>query len=236
MKKIIIISIAIVTFLLITGISNVYGVNFELRIMGTDKIGVGEQLQFNAFYDMLNDMPEPGQKSEGIIGGADYTNKVTWKSSNKKVAKVNSNGIVTGVSEGKAIISVEYNGEEPAKMEVEVVKEKQGEEPTYEIPLYPNTVITPTYEIPEEPYNTESEIHNESSENNEFLSTYSPELDETNKENDLICEIESDFNTTPEVALETQELPEVINSKTNSIINSYIIVGILLFFYNSIIS
>ena len=141
-KRFIIISIIFILILL-SNIVKVYGINFELSITGENKIGVNQQIQFHASYDMINDMPEPGQSAGGIVGSEDYTNKVKWKSSNKKVAVVDNNGIVTGISTGKTTISAELNGEKAATLEIEVVKDIQTD---------PNTPIVRNNEISEEKF------------------------------------------------------------------------------------
>lgn len=129
--------------LLLFGFTKVYGINFELSMIGQDKIGVNQKVQFYANYDMVNDMPEPGQQMGEILGSTDYTNNVIWRSSNNKVAVVDKNGMVTGISTGTAIISAELGSERPAKMEIEVVKDTVSVK-NYEIPLAPNNTNTET--------------------------------------------------------------------------------------------
>lgn len=207
-KRFIIISIIFILILL-SNIVKVYGINFELSITGENKIGVNQQIQFHASYDMINDMPEPGQSAGGIVGSEDYTNKVKWKSSNKKVAVIDKNGIVTGISIGKTTISAELNGEKVATLEIEVVKDVQNEQKT---PVVRNN------EILEEPNNSNTTT--------EIVTTKNTEID-------------NDFENEPEVYLEMQEISDmeektdgtdwnIAYSKPHYYSNHYVIIIIII--------
>ena len=62
---------------------------------------------------------------KATVAPTDASNKnVTWKSSNEKVAKVSSSGVVTAVAEGKATITVTTkDGSKTATCEVTVIKD-----------------------------------------------------------------------------------------------------------------
>ena len=80
------------------------------------------------------------KKLEAEFTPADTTNKkVTWTSSDSAVAKVDENGIVTGISEGTAVITVKSeDGAREDSVEITVISETtQGisfEQPEYKVP------------------------------------------------------------------------------------------------------
>ena len=205
-RFIIIVIIFILVLVLLANIVKVYGINFELSIIGENKIGINQQIQFHASYDMINDMPEPGKSAGGIVGSEDYTNKVKWKSSNKKVAVVDNNGIVIGISTGKATISAELNGEKAATLEIEVVKDIQTE---------PNTPIVRNNEISEEPNNSNTTT--------EIVTTNNTEID-----NDF--ENESEVFIEPQVITNMEDETDMNNlySEPYFYINPYTIIIIVL--------
>lgn len=179
LKKIFI-TIALFIIISLINMVNVYGINLELRMEGVKTIGVGQQVQFYAYYDVYNDMPDPfnpnSKPGDLVDEGDNYTEKVIWKSSNNAVATVDSKGKVTGVATGKAIITAELDGETPVKLKVEVVKETQKElkrvsirsfdndetfedevspefqESEEEIVIEPNIEYSDDYEIVVDPY------------------------------------------------------------------------------------
>ena len=79
----------------------------KVDIAETYEIGINESITLNASGD-----------------------KVEWKSSNKKVATVSQQGVVTGKKEGSAIITVTVTNKRPAKNWIESVLEKF--QPRYE--------------------------------------------------------------------------------------------------------
>ena len=56
--------------------------------------------------------------------------KVTWKSSNPKVATVNSSGVVKGIGEGTATITVTSESKKTATATIKVTKKEDTEKKT----------------------------------------------------------------------------------------------------------
>ncbi len=69
----------------------------------------GEKLTLNYTYKELDTVNSRKCKLK-LLGGKFTASKATFKSSNKKVAKVSSKGVVTARKEGTALITVTYQG------------------------------------------------------------------------------------------------------------------------------
>lgn len=82
------------------------------------KIPVGGKMNIKAEYVTSNDM---SPASTGETSREDVSSQCTWKSSDEKIAKV-SNGVIEGISEGKAEITATYK-ERSATVSITVGKD-----------------------------------------------------------------------------------------------------------------
>ena len=89
----------------------VYAISFNLDISGDKAVEVDETIQLKAEYWVGNDIYIPDEPNGGIgeVSREDVTNKSSWTSSNNNIAVVDSNGKVTGISEGTVTITAKYN-------------------------------------------------------------------------------------------------------------------------------
>ena len=120
MKKIGLLFIAII-FISMFFSDRAYAVSISLELSGdgiqnangiylcTKKIPVGGTLNVKAEVVTSNDIYVEGMPT-GEIGREDVTSKCEWKSSDENVAKV-QNGVISGISEGIAEITVTYDNE-----------------------------------------------------------------------------------------------------------------------------
>lgn len=121
LRKMLYIVIAIVCIATIYS-GKVHAISISLELSGngiqdtngiylcTEKIPVGGILIVKAEQVIRNDMPVEGTPT-GETSRSDVTSESEWKSSNEQIAKV-ENGIITGVAEGEAEITVTYEGQE----------------------------------------------------------------------------------------------------------------------------
>lgn len=89
-----------------------YAISFSLTIEGENSLKVNEKTQLKAIFKIGSGMgifnPDTGEmESPGPPTKTDITNSATWKSSNPSIATVDSNGVVTGKSEGTVTIMAE---------------------------------------------------------------------------------------------------------------------------------
>lgn len=77
----------------------------KLNKSGTVKLKVGKALKLKA-----------------ILSPATAVSKLTWKSSNKKIASVNASGKVRAVKPGTVTVSVKTRNGKTAKVRIKVVK------------------------------------------------------------------------------------------------------------------
>lgn len=77
----------------------------SVKIEGADIVNMGKTITLRAVIT-----PENGEVTE-----------TTWSSDNENIATVDENGVVTGVSEGFATISVTINGNKTASHDIMVV-------------------------------------------------------------------------------------------------------------------
>lgn len=93
--------------------SNNYSVGDKMRFDDEiENVEVGKSLQLYAVIAHGNEMHIPDNPdSTGWFVDEVNLSGVNWISSNTNIATVSSSGLVIGVSEGKATITAEYNGE-----------------------------------------------------------------------------------------------------------------------------
>ena len=106
----------------------------------TTEVAVKGTLQLN--YELLRQDPEVPTKSA-----------VTWKTNNKKIAKVDKNGVVTGLKEGTVVITATTTvGKKVAEITL-TVKAPTGAEETVELPDIEPSIDDPAFDEPvlEEP-------------------------------------------------------------------------------------
>lgn len=106
----------IILFLFILTICStvVKAINFEITVTGRHIVKVNRSVNLKAVFKVYNDIYIPG-KPNGEMGkkeNCNVTNEVVWTSSNPRIARVDSNGKVTGVSSGIVTITANYYGEE----------------------------------------------------------------------------------------------------------------------------
>ena len=112
MKNKIIFLVLIIFICLFVNFMNVYAISFNLDITGDKTVEIDKTIQLKAEYWVGNDMYIPDEPNGGIgeLSREDVTNKSSWTSSNNNIAVVDSNGRVTGVSEGTVTITAKYTG------------------------------------------------------------------------------------------------------------------------------
>lgn len=130
MKRAISVVVAIIFMSMCCSIKS-YAVSMDLDLSGDNitysnenhmyvcskKVPVGGKMNIKAEYVISNDMwPDIGEKSR-----EDVSSQCTWKSSDEKIAKV-SNGVIEGISEGKAEITATYK-ERSATVSITVGKD-----------------------------------------------------------------------------------------------------------------
>lgn len=106
----------VVSLFMITCISSVNAINFGIEITGSNYVDIGKTITLKAEQVTYNDLCPPNDEDcqYGEVGREDYTNKVSWKSSNPSIATVNSTGVVTGIKEGSVEITADdSNGTDP---------------------------------------------------------------------------------------------------------------------------
>lgn len=115
MKRAISVVVAIIFISMCCSIKS-YAISMNLELSGDNivfskgvyvcskKIPVGGKMNIKAEYVTSNEMsPAP----TGEVSREDVSSQCTWKSSNEKIAKV-SNGVIEGISEGRAEITATY--------------------------------------------------------------------------------------------------------------------------------
>lgn len=115
MKRAISVVVAIIFISMCCSIKS-YAVSMDLELSGDNivlskgvyvcskKIPVGGKMNIKAEYVTSNEMsPAP----TGEVSREDVSSQCTWKSSDEKIAKV-SNGVIEGISEGRAEITATY--------------------------------------------------------------------------------------------------------------------------------
>jgi LPXTG-motif cell wall-anchored protein len=109
-NKIIFLVLIVIIGLVINGM-NVYAISFNLDISGDKTVEVDKTIQLKAEYWVGNEIYIPDEPNGGIgeVSREDVTNKSSWTSSNNNIAVVDSNGKVTGVSEGTVTITAKYD-------------------------------------------------------------------------------------------------------------------------------
>ena len=90
----------------------------SVKIEGADIVNMGKTITLRAVIT-----PENGEVTE-----------TTWSSDNENIATVDENGVVTGVSEGFATISVTINGNKTASHDIMVV-DASSEKPMHTLSL-----------------------------------------------------------------------------------------------------
>lgn len=89
----------------------------------------GKTLKLYAIIVYGNEMMVPGNPdSVGVFVQKTNLSNVTWTSDNTDVASVDNNGIVTGISEGTAVITAQYDGES-ATYNINVIKSNEVPSP-----------------------------------------------------------------------------------------------------------
>ena len=129
MKRAISVVVAIIFISMCCSIKS-YAVSMDLELSGNNitcsngvytcskKILVGGKMNIKAEYVTSNEMsPAP----TGEVSREDVSSQCTWKSSDEKIATV-SNGVIEGISEGKAEITATYK-ERSAKVSITVGKD-----------------------------------------------------------------------------------------------------------------
>ena len=108
--------------------SNKYSAGDKMNLDEINEVDVGKTLQLYAIVGHGNDvfiLDEPDSIG-WFVDEANLSN-ITWSSSDLNIATINNTGKVTGVSEGKAIITAKYNGSEEYR------------DATYEITVKPSS-------------------------------------------------------------------------------------------------
>lgn len=92
----------------------VKAINFEIKVTGRHIVKVNRSVNLNAVFEVYNDLYMPGEPNGGMgkKENRNVTNEVVWTSSNPRIASVDSNGQVTGISSGIVTITANYYGEE----------------------------------------------------------------------------------------------------------------------------
>lgn len=110
-KKIVLGLVLLIYVLFIS--TKVNAISFNLDIKGEKTVEINKTIQLKAEYWVGNDMWIPEEPNGGIreLSRDDVTNDSLWSSSNNKIAVVDSNGKVTGISEGTATITAKYEFE-----------------------------------------------------------------------------------------------------------------------------
>lgn len=114
----------IIMMMIIFYTSSVYAFSIKgIEISGKNEVEIGKNIQLKAEEILGNDIwliedPLPSETR------SDITDTCTWESNNPEIATVDENGKVTGVSEGKAIITATISSPEmSATYEINVKKE-----------------------------------------------------------------------------------------------------------------
>lgn len=128
------------------------------------KTKITKSLVLTAKWEKDDSEPSGGEKTPKLssgnfslnVGGSkklsmqNTTGKVTWKSSNTKVATVDANGNVKAIGEGTATITATVDGKDYT-VRVTVRKQNQGGQTTPENPSEPSEPSKPDEPTPEEP-------------------------------------------------------------------------------------
>lgn len=128
------------------------------------KTKVTKNLVLTAKWEKEDEQPSGGEKTPKLssgnftlnVGGSkklsmqNTSGKVTWKSSNTKVATVDANGNVKAIGEGTATITATVDGKDYT-VRVTVKKKSEGGSTTPTEPTNPDTPVDPK---PEEPKHT----------------------------------------------------------------------------------
>lgn len=130
MKRAISVVVAIIFISMCCSIKS-YAISMDLELSGDNivfskgvyvcskKIPVGGKMNIKAEYVTSNEMsPAP----TGEVSREDVSSQCTWKSSDEKIAKI-SNGVIEGISEGRAEITATYK-ERSATVSLAVGKDR----------------------------------------------------------------------------------------------------------------
>ena len=97
---------------------SVKAVMSDLSISGDKEVSVGKSIQLKVYYDLSNDLANPDtNKTDNNFNRTDVTSEVNWSIDSDSMSvdgdypvKIDKNGVVTGLFEGKATLVANYEG------------------------------------------------------------------------------------------------------------------------------
>lgn len=130
---------------------NAKAVMTSLDISGNKQVYVNQMISLKATFNMSNDLYKNNQNNDNTVSNntEDVTNKAVWTSSDKSIATVNEQGLVTGIKPGNVTINVSYNDVE-SSYDVEVIDSYSNsdiDDNSYDILTILTAVVCPSIAI-----------------------------------------------------------------------------------------